>query len=163
MRPRPTKPHGAVPHARTAGPGHGQQYRGGSVKLGIPAKSVLIVNPRSGGGKAARFDLVAQCRARGIDPIALRTRRRSHDPGDGRRASRRRRPRHGGRGRVTSRGRRGRGRARSPVRVRSRRHPEPLRRSISASTATTSSARSTRSATGMNGASISAASTAAPS
>jgi diacylglycerol kinase family enzyme len=34
-----------------------------------PAKSVLIVNPRSGGGKAARFDLVAQCRARGIDPI----------------------------------------------------------------------------------------------
>ena len=32
-----------------------------------PAKSVLIVNPRSGGGKAARFDLVAQCRARGIE------------------------------------------------------------------------------------------------
>jgi diacylglycerol kinase family enzyme len=30
---------------------------------------VLIVNPRSGGGKAAHFDLVAQCRARGIEPI----------------------------------------------------------------------------------------------
>jgi len=28
---------------------HGQQYRGGSVEFGIPAKSVLIVNPRSGG------------------------------------------------------------------------------------------------------------------
>ena len=40
-----------------------------------PAKSVLIVNPRSGGGKAARFDLVAQCRARGIDPILF-------EPGD---------------------------------------------------------------------------------
>ena len=37
--------------------------------------SVLIVNPRSGGGKAARFDLVAECRARGIDPILF-------EPGD---------------------------------------------------------------------------------
>jgi diacylglycerol kinase family enzyme len=33
------------------------------------ARPVLIVNPRSGGGKAAQFDLVAQCRARGIEPI----------------------------------------------------------------------------------------------
>src|SRR6476619_7053002 len=41
----------------------------------MPAKSVLIVNPRSGGGKAARFDLVAQCRARGIEPILF-------EPGD---------------------------------------------------------------------------------
>jgi diacylglycerol kinase family enzyme len=40
-----------------------------------PANSVLIVNPRSGGGKAARFDLVAQCRERGIDPIVF-------EPGD---------------------------------------------------------------------------------
>jgi diacylglycerol kinase family enzyme len=38
-------------------------------------KSVLIVNPRSGGGKADRFDLVAQCRARGIEPILF-------EPGD---------------------------------------------------------------------------------
>ena len=38
-------------------------------------KSVLIVNPRSGGGKAARFDLVAQCRPRGIEPILF-------EPGD---------------------------------------------------------------------------------
>ena len=38
-------------------------------------RSVLIVNPRSGGGKAARFDLVGQCRTRGIDPIVF-------EPGD---------------------------------------------------------------------------------
>ena len=40
-----------------------------------PTKPVVIVNPRSGGGKAARFDLVAQCRARAIDPIVF-------EPGD---------------------------------------------------------------------------------
>ena len=40
-----------------------------------PAQPVLLVNPRSGGGKAARFDLVAQCRARGIEAI-------SFEPGD---------------------------------------------------------------------------------
>jgi diacylglycerol kinase family enzyme len=32
---------------------------------------VLIVNPRSGGGKAVRSDLVAQCRTRGIEPIVF--------------------------------------------------------------------------------------------
>jgi len=36
-----------------------------------PDNPVLIVNPRSGGGKAIRFDLVAQCRARGIEPIVF--------------------------------------------------------------------------------------------
>ena len=36
-----------------------------------PHNPVLIVNLRSGGGKAARSDLVAQCRARGIEPIVL--------------------------------------------------------------------------------------------
>ena len=40
-----------------------------------PAKSVLIVNPRSGGGKVARFDLVAECRARRVEPILF-------EPGD---------------------------------------------------------------------------------
>jgi len=40
-----------------------------------PRKPVLILNPRSGGGKAARYNLVAQCRARGIEPIVL-------EPGD---------------------------------------------------------------------------------
>lgn len=37
-----------------------------------PTRPVLIVNPRSGAGKAARFDLVGQCQARGIEPIVLR-------------------------------------------------------------------------------------------
>jgi hypothetical protein len=40
-----------------------------------PAQPVLLVNPRSGGGKAARLDLVAQCRARGIEAIMF-------EPGD---------------------------------------------------------------------------------
>lgn len=32
---------------------------------------VLLVNPRSGGGKAGRCDLVAACRERGIEPVVL--------------------------------------------------------------------------------------------
>ncbi|HSB87115.1 MAG TPA: diacylglycerol kinase family protein [Ilumatobacteraceae bacterium] len=32
---------------------------------------MLIVNPRSGGGKAARNDLIAQCGLRGIEPIVF--------------------------------------------------------------------------------------------
>ena len=32
---------------------------------------VLIINPRSGGGKGERFKLVDECRARGIEPIVL--------------------------------------------------------------------------------------------
>jgi hypothetical protein len=35
----------------------------------------LIIKPRSGGGKAARFDLIAQCARRGIEPIVF-------EPGD---------------------------------------------------------------------------------
>jgi diacylglycerol kinase family enzyme len=31
----------------------------------------LIINPRSGGGKAGRFDLIARCAKRGIEPIVL--------------------------------------------------------------------------------------------
>jgi diacylglycerol kinase family enzyme len=34
-----------------------------------PVHPLLIVNPRSGGGKAARFELVSECRARGIEPV----------------------------------------------------------------------------------------------
>ena len=37
--------------------------------------SALIINTRSGGGKASRFDLIAQCAQRGIEPIVL-------EPGD---------------------------------------------------------------------------------
>ena len=36
-----------------------------------PTTPVLIVNPRSGGGKATRFQLVEQCQARGIEPIVF--------------------------------------------------------------------------------------------
>jgi diacylglycerol kinase family enzyme len=36
-----------------------------------PAHPVLIINPRSGGGKAERLDLVRECRARGIEPLAF--------------------------------------------------------------------------------------------
>jgi diacylglycerol kinase family enzyme len=35
------------------------------------ARAVLIINPRSGSGKAARFRLVDECEARGIEPIVL--------------------------------------------------------------------------------------------
>ena len=36
-----------------------------------PSRAVLFYNPRSGGGKAERFDLPAQARARGIEPVEL--------------------------------------------------------------------------------------------
>lgn len=36
-----------------------------------PDKPVLIVNPTSGGGAASRYDLVGQCRARGIEPVVF--------------------------------------------------------------------------------------------
>jgi diacylglycerol kinase family enzyme len=37
-----------------------------------PEHPVLIMNPKSGGGKAERFGLAAECRKRGIDPVILR-------------------------------------------------------------------------------------------
>jgi diacylglycerol kinase family enzyme len=33
--------------------------------------AVLLINPRSGGGKAERTDLAQECRARGVDPMVL--------------------------------------------------------------------------------------------
>ncbi len=44
-----------------------------------PAHPVLIINPRSGGGKAERFGLARECRARGIEPLVFQ-------PGDDLRA-----------------------------------------------------------------------------
>jgi diacylglycerol kinase family enzyme len=43
----------------------------------VPAalRPVLIINPRSGGGKADRFELASACRARGIEPVRI-------EPGD---------------------------------------------------------------------------------
>ena len=40
-----------------------------------PRRPVLIVNPRSGGGKVTRYDLVGECRARGIEAVVF-------EPGD---------------------------------------------------------------------------------
>jgi Diacylglycerol kinase catalytic domain len=114
-----------------------------------PAKSVLIINPRSGGGKAARFDLVAHCRARGIDPILF-------EPGDDLTTLATAAVRAG----ADAVGMAGGDGSQAAVAAVA---PGTTSPSTSASTATTSSARSTRSATGMNGASILAASTAAPS
>jgi diacylglycerol kinase family enzyme len=36
-----------------------------------PSHPVLIMNPKSGGGKAERYRLVDECRARGIEPVVL--------------------------------------------------------------------------------------------
>jgi diacylglycerol kinase family enzyme len=36
-----------------------------------PTRPVLLMNPRSGGGKAEKFDLPARCRERGIEPVVL--------------------------------------------------------------------------------------------
>jgi diacylglycerol kinase family enzyme len=36
-----------------------------------PEHPVLIMNPKSGGGKVERFHLVAECRQRGIEPVLL--------------------------------------------------------------------------------------------
>jgi diacylglycerol kinase family enzyme len=47
----------------------------GLARAGPPAHPVLIMNPKSGGGKVERFDLVIECRKRGIEPVLL-------EPGD---------------------------------------------------------------------------------
>jgi diacylglycerol kinase family enzyme len=36
-----------------------------------PGKAVLLMNPRSGGGKVERFDLVSEAKKRGIEPVLL--------------------------------------------------------------------------------------------
>jgi diacylglycerol kinase family enzyme len=47
----------------------------GLTRAGLSAHPVLIMNPRSGGGKVERFELVIECRKRGIEPVLL-------EPGD---------------------------------------------------------------------------------
>ncbi len=42
------------------------------VPVGAAGSAVLIVNLKSGGGKAERFDLAAEARRRGVEPIVLR-------------------------------------------------------------------------------------------
>ncbi len=41
------------------------------VPVGAAASAVLIINLKSGGGKAERFDLVTQARRRGVEPVVL--------------------------------------------------------------------------------------------
>ncbi len=52
-----------------------RQLRAGSaylVQAERPAHPVLIMNPKSGGGKTERFHLTEECRKRGIEPVVLR-------------------------------------------------------------------------------------------
>ena len=44
---------------------------GAVVPVGAAGSAVLIINLKSGGGKAERFDLAAQARRRGIEPVVL--------------------------------------------------------------------------------------------
>jgi diacylglycerol kinase family enzyme len=44
---------------------------GPTVPVGAGGSAVLIVNLKSGGGKAERYDLAAQARRRGIEPVVL--------------------------------------------------------------------------------------------
>ena len=51
-----------------------RQLHTGSAQLipaGRPAHPVLIMNPKSGGGKVERFHLAEECRKRGIEPVIL--------------------------------------------------------------------------------------------
>ena len=69
---------GSVGCARLAlhrGRGAGQAAARRGLAAPQPRHPVLIMNPRSGGGKAARFHLADECRARGIEPVVL-------EPGD---------------------------------------------------------------------------------
>jgi diacylglycerol kinase family enzyme len=62
-------------------------YQADVAELHVPARAqpharragVLLMNPKSGGGKVERFDLVEECKRRGIEPVVLR-------PGDDLRA-----------------------------------------------------------------------------
>ena len=44
----------------------------GAVEVGPAQSPVLIINLKSGGGKAERFDLVGEAQRRGIEPVVLR-------------------------------------------------------------------------------------------
>ena len=128
-----------------------------------PRHPVLFYNPRSGGGKAARYHLADEARARGIEADRARARvgpRAARSPGAGRR-----RRRAGDGRRVTARRRpspASRPSGASLTRV-SRPAPATISPSTSASIATTSSGRSTRWSTGASAWSTSARSTAASS
>ena len=93
--------------------------------VGPAARPVLLMNPRSGGGKVERFNLVEEARRRGIEPVVLGPRGRPAPAGRAGRRRRGRRDRDGRRGRLPGAGRRGGRGQRRRVRVRARRHPQP--------------------------------------
>jgi diacylglycerol kinase family enzyme len=73
---------GGQPAARGGGAGGraaagvaGADARARRVRPGRATRGVLLMNPRSGGGKVQRFDLPREARARGIEPLLL-------EPGD---------------------------------------------------------------------------------
>jgi diacylglycerol kinase family enzyme len=43
-----------------------------TLRAGAASKGVLIINPKSGGGKAERFDLVSEAASRGVEPVVLK-------------------------------------------------------------------------------------------
>jgi len=55
-----------------AGPAAAQTAAVTQVRVGPAGPGVLIINLRSGGGKAERFELADEARRRGIEPIVLR-------------------------------------------------------------------------------------------
>lgn len=57
--------------ARVALGGAGARSHADRTPAAPPRHPVLIMNPRSGGGKADRFDLEGRCRERGIEPVVL--------------------------------------------------------------------------------------------
>ena len=91
-----------------------------------PARPVLFYNPKSGGGKAERFKVDAEARARGIEPIELRL---GTDLGElvaKCRGRGRRRVGDGRRRRLAGDRRRDRLRVRPALRLHPGRHPQPL-------------------------------------
>ena len=92
-----------------------------------PEHPVLFFNPKSGGGKAERFNLAEEARARGIRPIELTLGSDLEATRAWRRGRWRRRAGDGRGRRVTGDRRRDRRRARSALRLHPGGHPQPLR------------------------------------
>ncbi len=63
---------GAARHALRRSPRAMKQVVEQTTAAPAAKRPVLIMNPKSGGGKAEKFHLVDECRARGIEPIVLK-------------------------------------------------------------------------------------------
>jgi diacylglycerol kinase family enzyme len=61
----------ALGRGRTGGEMAVSGVAGAIVPVGAAGSAVLIINLKSGGGKAERFDLAAEARRRGIEPVVL--------------------------------------------------------------------------------------------